>query len=254
LTETVKPLVSVIMPAYNAEKYIAEAIESVVAQSYENWELIVIDDCSADNTAEIARSFAEKDGRIRLIKNNKNIGAAETRNKGLDLAKGEYIALLDSDDVWLPEKTEKQLELAEQTEADIVYCSYAMIDENGAKIHKEYVVPESTDFDSMLEANVIGCSTAMVRAAVLKEHPFSETYYHEDYVLWMELLRDGCAAKGLPQVLAHYRILKNSRSNNKLNSAVQRWIIYRDCFEMTMLESLRCFSAYAVNGLKKHLG
>ena len=123
-----QPLVSVIMPAYNAEKYIGEAIASVCAQTYKNWNLLILDDGSADRTVEIAESYAQQDARIQVLCNPQNMGVARTRNRGFDLAQGEWIALLDSDDRWRAQKLEKQLAVARSSDADIVYCSYAMID------------------------------------------------------------------------------------------------------------------------------
>ena len=117
-----QPLVSVIMPAYNAEKYIGEAIASVRAQTYENWELLILDDGSADRTAEIAQAYAQQDARIQVLRNPQNMGVARTRNRGFDLAQGEWIALLDSDDRWRAQKLEKQLAVARSSDADIVYC------------------------------------------------------------------------------------------------------------------------------------
>lgn len=128
-----RPLVSVVMPSYNSEKYIPEAIHSVIAQTYENWELLIIDDGSTDSTANIVKQFSDIDSRITLYSNSKNMGVALTRNKGMDLAKGSWIALLDSDDVWHKDKLEKQLELAKKAGADIVYCSYCLIDKYGKK-------------------------------------------------------------------------------------------------------------------------
>lgn len=126
-----RPLVSVIMPAYNAEKYIAEAISSVLSQSYTNWQLLILDDCSTDHTAEIAEYFEKADTRIRVLRNPRNMGVAKTRNRGIDMAKGEWVALLDSDDRWHDDKLEKQLVVADSSDADIIYCSYALTDESG---------------------------------------------------------------------------------------------------------------------------
>lgn len=127
--QTKMPMVSVIMPAYNAAAYIAEAIRSVQSQTMMDWELLVIDDCSSDDTRQIVQTLARKDSRIHLLPNEKNMGTARTRNRGMDLCHGVYIALLDSDDVWYPQKLQQQIDLAEETGADIVYCSYAMVDQ-----------------------------------------------------------------------------------------------------------------------------
>lgn len=225
--EQKQPLVSVIMPAYNAEEYISEAVQSVMAQTYTNWELLILDDCSTDGTADKARCFSDLDPRITLYSNPKNIGVALTRNKGMALAKGSWVALLDSDDIWHKDKLEKQLVAAENTGADIIYCSYSLMDKNGEHL-SDFIVPERTSYDDMLRKNVIGCSTVFMRSPILIHHHFSTEYYHEDYVLWLELLKSGYIAAASTDVLVDYRIVDGSRSNDKLKSAKNRWLIYRE--------------------------
>lgn len=244
-----KPLVSVIMPSYNAEKYIKEAIESVIAQTYTNWELFVIDDGSTDKTAEIAQSYAEKDSRIILHRNSCNMGTANTRNVGIKLANGEWIATLDSDDIWHPEKLEIQLKKAEETGALFLYTSYSLFCDG---FREEYTVPEKVDYSSLLTENVIGCSTVMMHKSILKDHLFPSEVYHEDYALWLDLLRGGYNAVGCKEVLTEWRIVRNSRSFNKRKSAKNRWIIYRKMEKLPLHKSLRVFAAYAYHGFKKH--
>ena len=245
------PLVSVIMPAYNAERYIEEAIVSVRSQTYTNWELIILDDCSTDRTAEIAEHFAGLDPRIRLLRNPQNMGVARTRNRGLDLAAGQWVALLDSDDVWHSDKLEKQLMLAEKSGADIIYCSYSLMGENGEHL-SDFIVPEITTYDNMLKESVLSCTTVLLRRAMLSCHRFSPAYYHEDYALWLALLRAGCKAAADQEILADYRIVKGSRSNDKLKAAKNRWLIYRKVEKLSLLKSIHVFAVYAFNGLVKY--
>lgn len=249
--ENMRPFVSVVMPSYNAEKYISEAIQSVIAQTYENWELLIIDDCSTDSTANIVKQFSDVDSRITLYSNPKNMGVALTRNKGMNLAKGSWIALLDSDDVWHKDKLEKQLVAAENTGADIIYCSYSLMDKNGEHL-SDFIVPERTSYDDMLRKNVIGCSTVFMRSPILIHHHFSTEHYHEDYVLWLELLKSGYIAAASTDVLVDYRIVDGSRSNDKLKSARNRWLIYREIEKLSLGKSVRVFAAYAFNGFIKH--
>ena len=244
-------LVSVIMPAYNAEKYIAEAIQSVISQTYTNWELFVLDDCSTDSTAEIAESFANADSRIHLIRNPQNMGVARTRNRGFDLANGEWVALLDSDDVWHSDKLEKQLAIAKETGAEIIYCSYSLMNENGKHL-SDFIVPNTTSYGDMLKESVLSCSTVLIYREVLNNHRFSTDYYHEDYVFWLELLKSGFTATACCEVLADYRVVKGSRSNNKFYSAINRWKIYRKVEKLPLLKSVKVFTAYAVNGICKY--
>ena len=249
--EQKQPLVSVIMPAYNAEEYISEAVQSVMAQTYTNWELLILDDCSTDGTADKARCFSDLDSRITLYSNPKNMGVALTRNKGMALAKGSWVALLDSDDIWHKDKLEKQLVAAENTGADIIYCSYSLMDKNGEHL-SDFIVPERTSYDDMLRKNVIGCSTVFMRSPILIHHHFSPEHYHEDYVLWLELLKSGYIAAASTDVLVDYRIVDGSRSNDKLKSAKNRWLIYREIEKLSLGKSVRVFAEYAFNGFIKH--
>lgn len=239
------------MPAYNAEKYLAEAVESVLSQTYENWELLILDDCSSDHTAKIAAAFAAADERIRLHSIPENIGVAGTRNLGFDLAQGEWIALLDSDDVWHSEKLERQLALAERSGADILYCSYALMDEQGAHL-SDFIVPETTSYREMLKESVLSCSTVLLSRAIVSAHRFSAGCYHEDYAFWLTLLKAGYKPAACREILADYRIVRGSRSNNKLKSAKNRWLIYRRVEELSLPCAVGAFAAYAWRGFRKH--
>ena len=246
------PLVSVIMPAYNVENYIEEAIYSVIGQSYANWELLVIDDGSKDRTVEIVRKIAEQDKRISLIQNEKNMGVARTRNRGFELSKGEYVALLDSDDIWHTDKLEKQVKLAKETGADVLCCSYRIVDIDGQKKCNDLIVPEILDLKFLLIENVIGLSTTLLNAEVIKNYQFNPEYYHEDYVLWLQVLQDGKIIRGVKEVLADYRLVPNSRSANKWKSAKNRWLIYRNYLKKPFLECVYLFVNYAFAGFRKY--
>ena len=247
-----QPLVSVIMPAYNAGKYIEEAIRSVIAQTVTDWELLVIDDCSTDETCAIVAKLAEQDERIRLFRNEENRGVARTRNRGLDLCRGQYVALLDRDDLWLPEKLAKQLQQLRDTGAELGYCSYAMIDKNGCSIRADYLVPEAATYEWILRENVIGCSTAIMTQHVAKRNKFSTDFYHEDYVMWLSLLKEGIRACGCQEVLAKYRVTSDSRSGDKLRSAKNRWKILRVYLELPLWKSCKVFIQYALTAVAKY--
>lgn len=250
-TEDMQPLISVVMPSHNAEKYISEAIQSVISQTYENWELLVIDDGSTDSTADIVRQFSKIDSRVTLYMNSKNIGVALTRNRGMDLAKGSWIALLDSDDVWHKDKLEKQVALAEKTGADIIYCSYFLTDENGEKI-SEFIVPSVTSYEEMLKRSVISCSTAMLCSTSAGRQRFTSGNFHEDYVFWLSLMRSGFEAVGCTESLADYRVSESSRSYNKIKSAKNRWIVYREVEQLPLKKAVCAFVSYTYNGLRKY--
>lgn len=246
------PLVSVIMPAYNAEKYIIQSIESVLAQSFSDFELIIIDDCSTDNTFDIVSSLAERDSRIKCFKSDINSGVAKVRNRGISLSKGVWVALIDSDDLWLPEKLSRQIDIANKEQADVVYCSYSMVDEMGAKVCEDFIVPDKTDFEYMLIKSVFSCSTVLIRKSVFENHLFSDKIYHEDYALWMDILKDGCKAVGDTEVLAQYRMHKGSRSSGKIKCAYYRWKIYRKHLNLPFFKSVRALFGYATAGFKKY--
>lgn len=249
--KTVK--VTVIMPAYNAGRFLEAAVRSVMGQTETNWELLILDDGSSDDTAAIARRLEGEDSRIRYIPNPHNMGVAKTRNRGFDLARGAYIALLDSDDVWLPGKLERQLRRMALTGADICYCSYAIVDDQGNKSRSDYLVPDATDFNKLLRENVIGCSTVVLSRKVIEQHRFETDFYHEDYVLWLKLLRAGFRAVGCTEPLVHWRLIENSRSFNKRKAAGNRWRIYRDYLKLPLGKSLLAFAAYGTAGLRKYL-
>ncbi len=246
------PLVSVIIPAYNAEKFIAQTVSSVQAQTVSDLEIIIIDDCSKDKTAETIERLAKEDERIVFIKGEKNQGVARVRNKGFSLAKGKYVALLDSDDLWLKDKLERQIKLAEEKNADLVYCSYSMIDENGKKVCDDFIVPEKVDFEYLLRKNVIGCSTVVMTNQMSKKYAFSTDMYHEDYTLWLDMLKDGKIMVGETDVCSEYRLLQNSRSSGKIKCAYHRFRIYRKHLRLPLLKCVGLMWSYATAGFKKY--
>ncbi len=246
------PLVSVIMPAYNAEQFVEEAINSVIFQTLTDWELLVIDDCSTDHTRQIVAELAKKDSRIRLLVNEANMRVAKTRNKGLSVCRGEYVALLDSDDCYKPTMLQKMVERAQATKADIIYCSYELIDEQGEKVCNDFIVPEQTDFEHSLVRSVISCSSVLMTRELAKNNQFPTDMYHEDIALWFRLLRDGATACGVTEVLASYRQRANSKTANKLTSAVRRWSIYRKCLNLPVYQCLGYMARYAYYGMIKY--
>lgn len=246
------PLVSVIMPAYNAQRFIEEAISSVIAQTVSDWELIVIDDCSADDTFQLAQRKAADDPRIQVLCNDVNAGVAATRNRGIDCAKGQYIAFLDSDDVWHPEKLEKQLEKLQATGAGICYCSYRIIGATGEKAKEDYLVPETATFQDILKENYIQCSAMLIRTDIVKRFLFNTEFFHEDYILGLDMLGAGEKAVGCRQLLLNWRYLEKSRSFDKKKSAANRWRIYRDYLHLPLGKTLYLFAHYAAAGLRKY--
>ena len=247
------PLVSVIMPAYNAVPFIEEAIKSVISQTVKDWELLVIDDGSADDSVQIAQKTADSDSRIRVFRNEVNSGVAKTRNRGIDLAKGKYIAFLDSDDVWHPEKLEMQLKKMQKTGAGVCYCSYRIIGPSGNKVRADYVVPETARFKDILKENYIQCSAMLIRADIVKSFLFNTEFFHEDYILGLDMLSTGEIAVGCSELLLSWRYLENSRSFNKKKAALNRWRIYRNYLKLPLVQCVWLFSCYTAAGLRKYL-
>ena len=253
MTNTKDILVSVVVPAYNAAAYIEQTIRSVMAQTHTCWEMLVIDDGSTDDTVRIVERLAAEDHRIRWICNPQNSGVATTRNRGLELCEGAYVAFLDSDDTWHPEKLALQLQKAVSEQAALVYTAYAIVDVDGQSCRAPYRVPARVDFKELLKENVIGCSTVLLDSIVAKQYRFLADFYHEDYCLWLDILRDGHTAVGCTDVLTNWRLITTSRSFNKKNGAKKRWRIYRDHLHFSVLKSARYFVAYAFRGWLKYL-
>lgn len=249
--KTEAPLVSVVMPAFNAQVYIEEAIASVLSQSLSDLELLVIDDGSEDKTREIVAAVAEKDHRVRLLVNEQNMGVANARNRGMELCRGRYVALLDSDDYWLEGMLQKMVDRAEETGADIIYCSYAIVDEEGKPLCNDFIVPEQTTYEQSLVRSVITCSTVLMTGQLAKNNRFPLGLYHEDIALWFQILRSGGTARGVPQVLAAYRQRRNSKTANKFKSACRRWVIYRKYLKIPFFKSIGVMYKYAYYGFKK---
>ena len=245
-------LVSIITPAYNAAAYIAETIESVFAQTYTNWEMLIVNDCSKDNTAEIVQSYAAKDKRIKLINLKQNSGAAIARNAAIQNAKGRYIAFLDSDDLWKKEKLQKQIQFMQQNGYAFTYTSYEHFKETKENIQNQVQIPKSLNYQQALKGNQIGCLTVMLDKKQMLNIHFT-TQKHEDYILWLNILKQGITAYGIQESLALYRTGNSkSISGNKMQSAMWTWKVYRESQRLSVVKSMYYFWFYVVNGLKKY--
>ena len=221
-------MVSIVMPAYNAAKTIRDSIKSVQAQTFQDWELIVIDDGSKDCTADILREIASVDNRIRFLQNEKNRGASYTRNRAVELAKGEWIAFLDSDDLWMPEKLEKQLMLLNKyPDMVICYTASSFIDDDGNPY--DYILPaiEQLTYKQLLRKNLMSCSSVLIRASVMKRIKMPNDKMHEDYFVWLTVVKEFCVAYGINEPLLVYRLCVNSKSSNRMKSARMLYNSYR---------------------------
>ena len=225
------PVVSVVMPLYNSEAFVVEAVESVLAQSYDKLELIAVDDCSTDASAQILAAYARDDARVRLLSHEQNRGAAAARNTALEQARGRYIAFLDADDVWLEGKLEEQIRFMAVKQADMCFTAYETIEVDGT--HRNFVkVPERIDYRGFLKNTVTCCHTMMIDLTLVNREwvrfPVHADYdYPEDMAMWLQLLKRGATAYGLNTVLAKNRKRSRSRSARKLRAVKRTWNQYR---------------------------
>ena len=248
-------IVSIIMPAHNAGKTIVQSIDSVIAQTYKEWELLVIDDCSTDDTVSLVTDYAKKDARIKLLHTDKSVGKPfYPRNVGIENAKGRFIAFLDSDDIWLPSKLLNQIPIFEEKNVAIVFSYYEKFSSDQASNVKNRVVksPSFVNFKSALFGNPIGNLTGMYDTEKLGKI-FYEDVGHEDYVLWLTILKKGFIARNTNTVEARYRVAEKSVSSNKGKAASWTWNIYRKILGFNIIKAAFCYSIYMVKGVLKYL-
>lgn len=246
-------LVSIITPCYNGEKYISYTIDSVLRQTYRNWEMIIIDDGSKDNSAEICRSWAEKDSRIQFFQ-QENAGSAAARNNGIRRAEGQYIALLDADDLWEPEFLEEQIRFCQEKNATCVYSSYRCIDEKGKEILNPVICKKEITTKDMLVTNYIGCLSGLYNSEkhgkiYLREELKS---IRDDYAYWLDIVKLDGKAYGNQKLLARYRVLSNSTTGNKRKLIKKQWIFYRGFLKLGFFKSCYNMVCWGLMGLKKY--
>lgn len=245
-------LVSILVPAWKSEDFITHTIKSVLSQTYTNWEMIIVDDCSPDRTSDIVNTYTQQDNRIKLVQLTKNSGPAGARNKALEMARGRWIAMLDSDDIWLPTKLELQLTFHKSSNAIITYTSYRRIDSTGEKIGRLINIPSMLRYNNLLGNTSIVTSTVLIDRSLCPQIYFKETYY-DDFVCWLDLLRGGGIALGIQEDLTRYRIVSGSVSRNKWRSAKEVWKTYRNVERLSYVKSVWYFCNYATNALQKYL-
>ncbi|WOD45056.1 glycosyltransferase family 2 protein [Hwangdonia lutea] len=234
-----KSLVSIITPMYNSEVFISETINSVLCQTYKNWELILIDDCSNDKTLEVVENFIVKNPSIQLIKNSSNKGAAFSRNKGIQTAKGDYIAFLDADDLWKPNKLEIQLAFMESENCHVCFSSYDLINEKSESLNKQVKALKEIDYSKLLKSNYIGNLTGIYNAKIIGKIKTPNLRKRQDWLLWLAAINKyGKPAKGIQKSLACYRIRKDSMSSNKLNLIKYNYQVYKKGLGFSTLKSL----------------
>lgn len=242
------PLVTVVTPSYNSSKFIEKTIQSILNQTYKNWELLIVDDCSTDDSYAVVKNYADKDKRIHLIKLEQNSGAAVARNTGIKAANGRFIAFLDSDDTWLPEKLSEQVSFMLKNDYILTYTQYHQVDENG-NLLKHLNFPLKVSYHELLKTCVIGCLTVMYDTDKIGKIYFPLIRKRQDFALWLKILKIVPYAYCLPLDLASYTVRKDSISSNKLKAAQYNWYLYRNIEGLNFFKSLYYFSHYAIRGI-----
>ena len=244
------PLVSVITPAYNAARFIGETIASVQSQTFHDWEMLVADDGSRDETQAVVERIAAIDRRIILIRLQRNEGSAAARNAALSHARGRYLCFLDADDLWLPEKLDRQLGFMMKKNCAISCTGYRRMSEDGRRVGRLIAPPHTITYYILLKNTGIANLTAMIDRDKTGPFRLAETG-HEDYALWLSLLRRGLVACGTPEDLARYRVVSGSLSSRPLRSSEWVWHIYRDQEGLGFLRSISCLFHYALRAALK---
>jgi teichuronic acid biosynthesis glycosyltransferase TuaG len=245
------PMVSVIIPYRNAAATLAQTLESVIGQTFQDWEALLIDDASSDQSAAIAASYAAGDHRLRLLQHQDQMGAAAARNTGIRASSGRFIAFLDADDLWLPQKLDVQIPdlLAG---APLVFSGYDRINTDGAVL-TQVIPPPKVGYRDMLAGNPIGCLTAVWDTIAFGRCEMPILPMHEDYAFWLNLLRSGAHGQGLPDVLARYRVSPQSQSGQKLRAARATWSILRSEPGMDIPRAALGFVRYATTALRRRI-
>lgn len=242
-------LVSIITPAYNCSNFIPKTVESVLNQTYQNWEMIIIDDGSTDNTIKLIKEYQAFEKRIHFFALNENRGAAVARNNGIKFAKGTYIAFLDSDDLWHPQKLEKQLNLMEINNSVFSHTSYSLFDENGKALHIKSKCNKWVSFNDLVKYNWIGTSTVIYNASVLGKHYMPDLRNRQDWALWIKLIKISKRALFIDEPLTKYTVRLNSISSNKAKLIKFHWVVYRKVLKFNIFLSV----FYLIHNLYYHL-
>lgn len=246
------PLISVIIPVFNVEPYICSTLDGLLNQTYSNWEAILIDDCSTDDSYSIMKKYEKKDPRFKCFKNEKNSGPSFSRNKGLDICKGMYITFLDSDDVWKCDKLEIQIRFMTENKYMFSFTGYDLIDEHGCSLNKRVCVPEKICYNQLLKNTIISTITVMIHNSLKKDVYMPESFSNgEDMAAWLNLLKKVDYAYGINKPLSSYRQVSNSLSHGVKNKLTRMWILYREIEHLSMIKSIYNYIFYIINVLRK---
>lgn len=247
------PEVSIITPSYNSSHFIENCIKSVLSQSFNDWELLIVDDCSKDNSLNLIKSITKGDDRIQLIALDENVGAAEARNIAIRQAQGSYIAFLDSDDVWKSDKLEKQLAFMKSENIAFSFTSYQPMSENGNDFYAVIQAPKSITYKQYLRNTIIGCLTVIIDREKTGDFEMPNIRSSHDMALWLLIMKRGFKAYGLQDNLAFYRIVSSSNTAKKWKAAKEVWDVYRKVEKLSIIHSALNFLGYAFNAVKKRM-
>ncbi len=248
-----EPLVSIITPVYDSEKFINDTIRSVLNQSYKNWEYILVDDCSSDNSWEIINSFSQQDNRIKAYRLDINSGSGAARNHAIKNASGKYIAFLDSDDIWIPERLEKHISFMIKGNYAFSHSSYGYIDEKGIVMPKVYhVSKQPVGYKFLLRKTDIGCLTAIYDQAQIGKIYMPVLRRKQDYGLWLSILKNGVKSVPFPEVLAYYRQRKGSATSNKARLILQHYRFLRRQEKLSIVSSFKYTLLWGLGGIVKY--
>ena len=248
-----EPLVSIITPVYNAERFLSDTIKSVQNQTYKNWEILLIDDCSKDNSAQIIKEFQKYDNRIKYIKLKKNSGASVSRNEGIRNAKGRFIAFVDSDDIWKPEKLEVQVKYMLENNLGFTFTSYRYMKEDGELTNKVAKAPSKINYNGLLKNTIIGCSTVVIDTDIVEYFEMPLVRRGQDTATWLQILRKEKYAYGIDKDLVDYRLVGESLSSNKIIALKRTWNTYRNVEKLGLIKSSYVFCFYVFNAIKKRI-
>lgn len=246
-------LISIIIPVYNAEKFLKETVSSIQNQTYQNWELILVNDGSTDNSLQTAQKLAKTDQRIKVI-SIKNSGAATARNTGINLAKGNYLCFIDADDLWLPEKLKKQLAFMQTKNCAFSFTGYEFADETGQPNGKKVHIPEKISYKQALKNTTISTITVMFDMHKLSTTDIKMPNVEaEDTATWWKILKKIDYAYGINEILSYYRRHPKTDSANKLIAAKRAWNLYRNVEKFSAIKSLYFFAFYALNATRRRI-
>ena len=249
-----KQKISIVVPVYNAEKFLDDTIQTVLDQTYLNWELLFVNDCSLDRSVEIIKKYLQQEGRIKLFTNARNSGAALSRNKGIDEAVGDYIAFLDADDLWEPTKLEKQVAFMQRNDYAFSFTGYEFADEKGVPNGKKVSVPAILSYRQALRNTIISTITVMFDMSQLtKADIHMPNVKSEDTACWWKVLKTVDFAYGMPEILSYYRRTSGTLSANKTEAIKRIWNLYRNVEKLNSLTACYCFAGYAYNTVNKRL-